>query len=735
MAKQDLVVKLMLDSGAFGQDIREAERKAKNFSDNIKGAGKTAGDLGKELGITTGALGKLGGVMTGAAGVVAAFGAFKSIMESSHTSAKTFKGTIAGFEGVLDSLQHSLATMDFTNFNNGLTTVFQNAKKAKQSLMDAQLSGVAYGLLKKEDRARLKDLEVEYRDVKTSDERRKEIKAEANSIIGSLRATADAHADNMYQYFIDAMRSHQSNISEFTSPEKAMNLLREAAVNIVFGRDKEEKKRWTTISSEMSRLDRERDVNEQTANAQILHSPPNIKIFGWDPYKSSREKWLAEAKKNKEEAEAAGSEWAKLVADNQDLMFKNVLYELGSEKLGEYMTILEGVFDELAAVEELELQVGGWSAPTKPKEEMQPVKGSIEYLKKLISDTESLRDKTEFESDAWKKLTTSLNGYKATLAEMQKIQDVYDGKVEESTVAVEGSIGYLEKLISEKEEERKALVVESDAWKDATAELKTYNAALEKLIEIRDKYDGVVANTEKKPLPGSIADVQNKISELTANRSMMVVESEAWIEATNTLKTYIAEYERLLAIQNKYDGVVSGGEDKTIKKYNDMNVAISSSITLLNGLGDAFNACEDESMKMVAGVADMMSNLASGIMSFVQIQQAAAAASGTASAAALPYPYNLAAIATVMATILSVFANIKSMTAGKFAEGGIVGGTSYSGDKLFAMVNSGEMILNKRQQSNLSNMLGGGGQVEFHISGDSLVGVLNNRQNKRHLTR
>ena len=131
-----------------------------------------------------------------------------------------------------------------------------------------------------------------------------------------------------------------------------------------------------------------------------------------------------------------------------------------------------------------------------------------------------------------------------------------------------------------------------------------------------------------------------------------------------------------------------------------------------------------------------MAATTSGIMNFIQIKQAAAAASGTASAAGLPFPYNLAAIATIMTTVLSVFANIKSMTSGKFAEGGIVGGTSYSGDKLFAMVNSGEMILNKRQQGNLANMIGGGGnQVEFHISGDSLVGVLNNKRNKTNLTR
>ena len=58
MAKNDLVVKLLLDSGAFGNDLRTAERKAQEFGNKMKDAGKTAGDLGKELNITTGAIGK-----------------------------------------------------------------------------------------------------------------------------------------------------------------------------------------------------------------------------------------------------------------------------------------------------------------------------------------------------------------------------------------------------------------------------------------------------------------------------------------------------------------------------------------------------------------------------------------------------------------------------------------------------------------------------------------------------
>lgn len=43
--------------------------------------------------------------------------------------------------------------------------------------------------------------------------------------------------------------------------------------------------------------------------------------------------------------------------------------------------------------------------------------------------------------------------------------------------------------------------------------------------------------------------------------------------------------------------------------------------------------------------------------------------------------------------------------AGKYAKGGIVGGTSWQGDNVPAMVNSGELILNRAQQDNLAKQL------------------------------
>lgn len=77
-----------------------------------------------------------------------------------------------------------------------------------------------------------------------------------------------------------------------------------------------------------------------------------------------------------------------------------------------------------------------------------------------------------------------------------------------------------------------------------------------------------------------------------------------------------------------------------------------------------------------------------------------------------------------------------------FAHGGIVGGGSYTGDKIPVMVNSGEMILNQGQQSRLFNILSGNlsslqgsnqgivvsGRIE--AEGTKLVTVISNTQSR-----
>ena len=72
-----------------------------------------------------------------------------------------------------------------------------------------------------------------------------------------------------------------------------------------------------------------------------------------------------------------------------------------------------------------------------------------------------------------------------------------------------------------------------------------------------------------------------------------------------------------------------------------------------------------------------------------------------------------------------------------FEAGGIVPGTSWSGDNVQANVNSGEMVLTRGQQARLWNMLGGGGSSGTKVSINNYLGRnarIQTQNNKNGLT-
>lgn len=148
---------------------------------------------------------------------------------------------------------------------------------------------------------------------------------------------------------------------------------------------------------------------------------------------------------------------------------------------------------------------------------------------------------------------------------------------------------------------------------------------------------------------------------------------------------------------------LSGAWAKHTKRIEEMNNALGYTGEIFGNLGSIMAASGNEFgawvLNSIGSVAQMIKEL-----------QALATARGVTEAASKPFPANLAAIATVVATIASVFASLP-----KFAEGGVVGGSSYFGDRLLARVNSGEVILNQKQQARLLGMMNGGA---VRVSGD-----------------
>lgn len=97
--------------------------------------------------------------------------------------------------------------------------------------------------------------------------------------------------------------------------------------------------------------------------------------------------------------------------------------------------------------------------------------------------------------------------------------------------------------------------------------------------------------------------------------------------------------------------------------------------------------------------------------------------------------FSLAALGQAIGVISAIKSN-------QYAQGGIVTGNSTVGDKLYARLNGGEMVLNNRQQQHLMNIVNGAptdGQAthlttaEVKIRGNDLYAVLNNTAKTKSL--
>ncbi len=158
---------------------------------------------------------------------------------------------------------------------------------------------------------------------------------------------------------------------------------------------------------------------------------------------------------------------------------------------------------------------------------------------------------------------------------------------------------------------------------------------------------------------------------------------------------------------------------KNIDEADDYAASIAD---IASAFGMLTGAAQDDQAALSQWALQSIANIANVISQTMGL----AMARGTASAAAAPWPANIGAIASVMATLISTFASFP-----KFANGGVVGGSSYFGDKLLARVNSGELILNQKQQESLYHMTeddrGGGVTIGFdRVRGSDIYLALKN---------
>lgn len=339
-------------------------------------------------------------------------------------------------------------------------------------------------------------------------------------------------------------------------------------------------------------------------------------------------------------------------------------------------------------------------------------------------------------------LQKAIDKEKAIAAERKRIaQEEYDLIVRRNAQSNSSQ----ENLDKEAQAYAKLQAAETE-YLQTTIRLQSQAAAL--AIELRDEAIAAAAEQEKLnnlteeflknsteqsvAIDESLAKMQEYREDLLA---LSEEEEEAYVQPLTAMQQRIAELK-----QEGYDFATA----QKIAAAETKAAWAGAAASIAGGLGNAFTAASDllaeygeeneaaatasKAFAMAGVLASEAETIANGIKG---VSAAVAAGAG------VPFPANLAAIVTgvtaVTSTIAGVIAGITqakqilSQDAGKFATGGVVGGNSYTGDKLIAHVNSAEGIYTPTQANNIlqeiaNNPLRGG--VDYSAMADTIAAAV-----------
>ncbi len=303
------------------------------------------------------------------------------------------------------------------------------------------------------------------------------------------------------------------------------------------------------------------------------------------------------------------------------------------------------------------------------------------------------------------------------------------------------------------------LVKKSDEWLQnlinvsAAAEAAGRNLSSMTKAANRASQSGTGGNPPKeKPKEGSIAWYDSEISDL--NKKLIAetdMQARATIQATiNELEQkkvklkFVVDQEAFkiahgemkdgalpIPIKPTYDKVPThgkNGKDFKLPKHDPLfkkediglNQEYAESLANISGVvGSMSGLFDDNTASVLQWGVSFLSTVGQAIPKILEmsgVKQAdtivtnenttAELANGASRVISAHAGIPFVGIALGLAGVAAIIAAMSSMP--KYATGGIVPGTSFTGDKVPALLNSGEMILNGSQQSNLFRMLNSG---------------------------
>lgn len=213
----------------------------------------------------------------------------------------------------------------------------------------------------------------------------------------------------------------------------------------------------------------------------------------------------------------------------------------------------------------------------------------------------------------------------------------------------------------------------------------------------------------------------------------------AVIEIVSPLQALQKEYDRLAEAQSKalnpevwnayakrmqeVQGEMDDFKGTVPKSLKETSKAAELAASCIGSIGSAFNSIEDPAAN-VAGI--VMQAIATVAMAYSQ----ALATDWTSKSNIYSF---IAAAAASTASMIATIASIHSATG--YSEGGEIKGRTFSGDQIPAMLNAGEIVLNRAQAGNLASQLQGVGMSnvnwQIHMKGEDIYLSASTSQQRR----
>lgn len=331
---------------------------------------------------------------------------------------------------------------------------------------------------------------------------------------------------------------------------------------------------------------------------------------------------------------------------------------------------------KLASMEEVSAETTFWT---------RQLKNATDEEAKATAQAELLALKmreTELAAEEFAKTTANV-----TIKPVQDNQNFVKGSVEDKRASYSNA----QSRGAQIESDLSAGIIDKKEAKRQLAELNKMLADFDpklKPIEIEFDDKGFFAKVQDgygtfSDLAGSVDGTVNSISTLVGS---LESGADAWTVFMNAVNAVTS----VLAVVNTLTEIAAAlSATHAAAKQTETTVVMADT------------AAKGANATASATAAAMEATEATASLTNTAAKSGEAVASATASGAKLPFPANIAAIAISVAAVLAALASVA------FADGGIVPGSSTSGDKVFARLNSGEMVLNTRQQKRLFDALNG----------------------------